>query len=311
MPMADLGPVSVVIPTYNRADLLRAALDSVLAQTVPVHEIVVVDDGSTDHTPDVVHELTAAGAPITYVPLLHLNQRGAARNRGAAATTSPLIAFLDSDDLWLPRRIEKQLDAWTRAPQAGFAFCNVQRFDEQGLIGPLPCLHPAADYNGAILAGILLEPLAISSTLIVRRALFEQSGGFATVRANEDYELTLRLALANRASYVPAVLVHMREHAGRTSRNQREMPLLDYIRLVEQFLTAHPDLPTHTRAQGRRGIANVHFKLARLYLEYGERAAARRHLWALVRLRPWDRRGPAAWLRAWTPFDAPAASAEK
>ena len=138
MPMPELGPVSVVIPTYNRAELLRAALESVQAQTVPVREIVVVDDGSTDHTAAVVHELTAAGAPILYVPLPHLNQRGAARNRGAAATTSPLIAFLDSDDLWLPRRIERQLDAWARAPAAGFAFCNVQRFDEQGLIGPCP-----------------------------------------------------------------------------------------------------------------------------------------------------------------------------
>ena len=95
MPMPEFGPVSVVIPTYNRADLLRAALESVQAQTVPVREIVVVDDGSTDHTAAVVHELTAAGAPILYVPLPHLNQRGAARNRGAAATTSPLIAFLE------------------------------------------------------------------------------------------------------------------------------------------------------------------------------------------------------------------------
>ncbi len=307
--MANPGLVSVVIPTYNRADLLQAALDSVLAQTVPVHEIVVVDDGSTDHTPDVVHALQAAGAPIIYLPLPHLNQRGAARNQGAAASSAPLIAFLDSDDLWLPRRLERQLAAWARAPGAGFAFCNVQRFDEKGLIGPQPCLPPAADYNGAILAGILLEPLAISSTLLVRRALFEQVGGFAPVRANEDYELTLRLAATSRASYVPEVLVHMREHAGRTSRIQREMPLLDYIELVAQFLAAHPELPPRTRAQGRRGIANVHFKLARLYLDYGDRTAARRHLWALGKLRPWDRRGPAAWLRAWSPFGSTAGPA--
>jgi glycosyltransferase involved in cell wall biosynthesis len=304
MASTDLGPVSVVIPTYNRADLLRAALESVLAQTVPVQEIVVVDDGSTDHTPDVVRDLAAAGAPITCIALPHRNQRSAARNRGAAATTSPLVAFLDSDDLWLPWRLERQLDVWARAPRAGFAFCNVQRFDEQGVIGPLPCLHPAADYNGAILDRILVEPLAISSTLIVRRALFDRLGGFAPMRTNEDYELTLRLAAASRASYVPEVLVHMREHAGRTSRIQREIPLLDYIDLVTRFLAAHPHLPAHTRAQGRRGIANVHFKLARLYLETGDRVAARRHLWAFARLRPWDRRGPAAWLRAWGPFGA-------
>ncbi len=302
--MPDPGPVSVIIPTYNRADLLEAALDSVLTQTVPAHEIVVVDDGSTDHTPAVVHALISAGAPIIYLPLPHLNQRGAARNQGARASSAPLIAFLDSDDLWLPHRLERQLAAWAQAPGAGFAFCNVQRFDEAGLIGPLPCLPPGADYNGAILDRILLDPLAISSTLIIRRTLFEQVGGFAPVRANEDYELTLRLASQARASYVPQVLVHMREHAGRTSRAQREMPLLDYVGIVIRFLADHPTLPAATQAQGRQGIANVHFKLARLYLEEGDRAAARRHLWALGRLRPLDRRGPAAWLRAWSPFGA-------
>jgi glycosyltransferase involved in cell wall biosynthesis len=302
MPITDLGPVSVVIPTYNRADLLRAALESVLAQTVPVAEIVVVDDGSTDHTPDVVRDVAAAGAPITGITLPHRNQRGPARNRGVAATTSPLIAFLDADDLWLPRRLERQLDTWARAPRAGFAFCNVQRFDEQGLIGPLPCLDPAADYNGTILGDILREPLANSSTLIVRRALFDRLGGFALVRTSEDYEFTMRLAAAARASYVPEVLVHLREHRGRVTRSEQEMPLLDYLALVTRFLAAHPHLPPPTRAQARRGIANVHFKLARHYLDAGDRAAARRHLWALSKLRPWDRRGPAAWLQAWGPW---------
>jgi glycosyltransferase involved in cell wall biosynthesis len=303
MASTDLGPISVVIPTYNRADLLRAALESVLAQTVPVREIVVVDDGSTDHTPDVVRDLMAAAAPILYMPLPHRNQRAIARNHGVAATTSPLVAFLDSDDLWLPHRLERQLDAWTQAPAAGFAFCNVQRFDDQGLIG-LPCLSPTADYNGAILDHILLEPLANSSTLVVQRALFDRLGGFAPLRTNEDYEFTVRLATAARASYVPEVLVHLREHRGRVTRTEEEMPLLDYITLVTGFLAAHPRLPPRTRAQARRGLANVHFKLARHYLEGGDRAAARRHLWALARLRPWDRRSPAAWLRAWGPFGA-------
>jgi glycosyltransferase involved in cell wall biosynthesis len=300
--MVNATPLSVVIPTYNRAELLRATLDSVLAQTVPVHEIVVVDDGSTDHTPEVVRERIGWGAPIRYLQQPHRNQRSAARNAGAAATTTPLVAFLDSDDLWKPQRVERQLDALARAPDAGFAFCNVQRFDEGGLIGPQPCLAPEADYNGRILDEVLVEPLAISSTLVVRRAVFDQLGGFADLRSNEDYELTLRLAAHHTASYVPEVLVLMREHAGRTSRAQREIPLLDYTHLVATFLARSPDLPPRTRARGRRGLAKVHFKLARLYLEYEDRAAARRHLRALWRLRPWDRRALGTAWRAWAPF---------
>jgi glycosyltransferase involved in cell wall biosynthesis len=293
--------VSVVIPTYNRAELLHAALDSVLAQTVPAKEIVVVDDGSTDHTVEVVSALQSGGAPIVRLEGPHKNRRGEARNRGVAATSSPLVAFLDSDDVWRPNRLQRQLEALENAPGAGFAFCNVYRFDERGLVGEVPCLKPEADYNGSILGEMLEEPLAVSSTLLVRREAFDALRGFADLRMNEDYELTLRLAARYAASYVPDVLVLMREHAGRTSRSARELPLLDYIHIVERFLAAHPEVSSPVRARARKGLANVHFKLARLYAEEGDRAASRRHLWAMVRLRPLNRRALLAGLRSLAP----------
>jgi glycosyltransferase involved in cell wall biosynthesis len=297
--MPENSPVSVVIPTYNRADLLRAALESVLAQSVFPREVVVVDDGSTDHTAEVVSEaasLAEGRIEIIFLQGPHANRRGDARNRGAAATTTPLVAFLDSDDLWKPHRIERQLQALEKTPEAGFAFCNVQRFDENGLVDG-PCLAPSLDFNGDILGDILEDPRAVSSTLVVRREVFEQVGGFSEIRVNEDYELTLRLALHSRAGYVPEVLVLMREHTGRTSRVLRDMPLLDYIQIVGEFLSRHPELPRQTRARGKRGIANAHFKLARLYKEYGDKAAARRHIRAFIKLRPWDRRALPAYVR--------------
>src|SRR5689334_15233417 len=255
-------PVGVVIPTYNRAPLLRAALESVLAQTMPVQEIVVVDDGSTDGTVAMVAEFAAQGAPIRFLAGPHQNRRSRARNQGFGATSAPLVAFLDSDDLWRPARLDRQLAALAAAPAAGFAFFNLQRFDEQGLIEG-PCLDPTVDYNGAILSELLEEPRIVSSTLLVRRAAFEAVGGFADLRMNEDHELTIRLAARYSASYVPAVLVLLREHAGRTSRAAREVPLTDYIRIVGDFLAGHPDLPASVQARGRRGLANVHLKLAR------------------------------------------------
>ena len=297
--MLENAPISVVIPTYNRADLLRATLESVLAQTVLPREVVTVDDGSTDHTAEVVREIASRAEgrlEVIFLPGPHVNRRGDARNRGAAATTTPLIAFLDSDDLWEPNRIERQLQALEKAPEVGFAFCNVQRFDENGLVGG-PCLAPSLDFNGDILGDILEDPRATSSTLVVRRDVFERVGRFSEIRADEDYELTLRLALHSQASYVPEVLVLMREHTGRTSRVQREMPLLDYIHIVTDFLSKHPELPRRTRARGRRGIANAHFKLARLYKEYGDKDAARRHIKALIKMRPWDRRAIPTYLK--------------
>ena len=314
-PAPASSPVSVVIPTYNRAELLRAALLSVLAQTVPAREIVVADDESPDHTRDVVRELAAGGAPIVYLPgggrdspAPGHNRRSAARNRGVAATTAPLVAFLDSDDIWQPGRLERQLDALARAPGAGFAFCNLQRFDSGGLHDLRPYLPPAADYNGAILGALLEEALVASSTLLVRRAALDRVGGWADVRKGEDYELSLRLAAAYPASYVPEVLVLLREHTGRTSRAQREMPLVDTVAILERFLATHRDLPPAMRARGRRGLANVHFKLARLYWQHGEPATARRHLRALLRLRPWERRALLAYLRSWRAAPAPGPS---
>ncbi len=290
----------MVIPTYNRAEMLRSALQSVLAQTLPAREIAVVDDGSTDHTSEVVEGFQAGGAPLVYLPGPHTNRRSEARNRGVEASSSPLIAFLDSDDIWKPRRLEAQVAELECDPNAGFGFCNVQRFDDEGPIG-VPCLRLDANYNGRIAGFLLEEPLAVSSTLIVRREAFEAIGGFAEMRMNEDYELSLRLAARYPASYVPEVLVLMREHAGRTSRQEDVMPLLDSLRIVTRFLADHPDLSSPERARARRGLANVHFKLAELFLRKGEASQARRHAASFVRLRPWDRRALGLYRRLLSP----------
>lgn len=284
--------------------MLRAAVQSVLAQSAPAREIVVVDDGSTDHTLQVVHELAASGAPITLLlNEQHQNRRGEARNRGVAATTAPVVAFLDSDDLWLPERLERQLDLLSKAPLCGFGFCNLRRFHDgvgNDCAEP-PFLAPGADYNGFILGDLLEEALALSSTLVVRRAAFERVGGFSDLRMNEDYELTLRLANAYPASYLPEPLALIREHPSRTSYTHGDLPLQDHLGIVSRFLSAHPDLPPTVRARGRNGLANVNFKLARLYLERGEGGRARQHLLALLKLRPWDRRAPGAYLRSFMP----------
>jgi glycosyltransferase involved in cell wall biosynthesis len=300
--MGASAQVSVIVPTYNRAEMVRTALESVLGQTVPVHEVVVVDDGSTDSTSEVVEAVAsrAEGVDIVYLRGEHTNRRGEARNRGVEASGGALVAFLDSDDLWKPERIERQLDALARSPGTGFAFCNVQRFDENGPIEP-PCLSTSADYNGRILGDLLEEPLAVSSTLLVRREVFEAVGGFREMRMNEDYELTLRLAAGYPASYVAETLVLMREHPGRVSRSAREMPLLDYISIVEGFLAERTELSPQERARGRRGLANVRLKLARLYNEEGRRDAAREQVLAAMRLRPWDRRALSAYLRSLAP----------
>jgi hypothetical protein len=167
-----------------------------------------------------------------------------------------------------------------------------------------------ADYSGYILGEILEEPRAGGSTLLVKREAFESVGGFADLPMNEDYELTLRLAARYRASYVPEVLVLVREHPGRVTIQHGAQPLVDYIDIVEGFIARNP-LPPSLRAQARTGLANVHLKLARFYLEGGDRQAARRHIVSVVRLRPWDRRWPSIYLRSLSQTPTPTASSKR
>ena len=291
--------VSVIIPTYNRAEMLRAALDSVLAQTtIPVAQIAVVDDGSTDHTAEVVRTFAEVGAPVIYLTGPHRNRLGEARNRGVAATDGDWIAFLDSDDLWKPERLARQMDAVQRTPSARFAFCNVHRFNEKGLFST-PYLSPLADYNGRILGPILEESVVVPSALMVRRDAFNKLGGFSGRQGNEDYELIVELAARYNASYVPEALVLMRAHEGSRSLQRHRAAMSEYIDIVSGFLSKHPHLPPQVKACGRRGLANVHFKLAMFDIETGNRREARKQALALLRLRPWDRRALPTYLATW------------
>jgi glycosyltransferase involved in cell wall biosynthesis len=113
--------VSVIIPTYNRAELISQAIDSVLAQTVPAHEIIVADDGSTDDTAAVV---AAYGDRVRYLALPHRGQPAATRNAGIRAATGVLLAFLDSDDLFLPDKLARQIAALAQTPAAGVVYSN-------------------------------------------------------------------------------------------------------------------------------------------------------------------------------------------
>jgi glycosyltransferase involved in cell wall biosynthesis len=291
----QMPSVSVVIPTYNRAPLLREALASVAVQTYPAIDIAVVDDGSTDETESVVREFQEAGLPIIYLPGPHLNRLGQVRNRGVEATHGEWIAFLDSDDLWLPNRIARQLETILRVPDAAFAFCNVQRFTSDGDM-PGTYLDARRDFSGRVTGALLEEPVALPSALMVRRDAFGKLGGFADRRINEDYELTLRLSALYPAAYTPEALVRMRAHGGNRSLAMQREAGFEYLRIVEAFLAENPQLPPDAKASGRLGMANVHYKLAKLYAASGKHAAARRHALRFTRLRPLDRRWPALWL---------------
>ncbi|MBK9120620.1 MAG: glycosyltransferase [Phycisphaerales bacterium] len=186
------GRISVIIPTYNRAALLPRALDSVLQQTqADLCDIFVVDDGSTDDTPQV---LAAYGSRVTC-----LRQRnrgaGAARNAAIRACHHEFVAFLDSDDRWLPEKVESQLDALARFPEAGFVAGEARGVRPDGTIVPRDWVGLRRDVP-LDLGPLLFErnPFA-TPAMFVRRALLARTGLFRTcLRWAQDYDLWLRMA---------------------------------------------------------------------------------------------------------------------
>jgi len=188
--------IAAVIPLYNGAAYIRAALESVLSQTLMPSEIIVVNDGSTDDGPAIVEAMTSQH-PIT---LLHKENGGqsSARNRGIAHSTADLIALLDQDDVWYPNHLERMALYFRRPriPELGWVYSNLDEIDEagnivvRGILNNVRTAHPKRDLFDCIAHDMFILP---SATLMSRRA-FDAVGGFdERLSGFEDDDLFLRM----------------------------------------------------------------------------------------------------------------------
>ena len=237
--------VSVVIPTYNRADFVREAIASVLRQDYPAIELIVVDDGSCDGTAAVVRGFEPA---VRYV---WQENRGvsAARNRGGAASSGDLIAFLDSDDLsddlWLPRKVSAQV-AYFEASAEAQACHTDEIWIRRGVrVNERRIHHKQGGWQFlASLPRCLISPSAV----MMRRTLWDRLGGFdESLPACEDYDLWLRLTATVPVGFLPERLVIKR--GGHADQLSRRTPVLDRYRIkaLEKALTM-PLPAEHRRA---------------------------------------------------------------
>jgi glycosyltransferase involved in cell wall biosynthesis len=239
--------VSVIIPTYNRAALVREAVASVEAQTYRDFEIVVVDDASTDAT------FQALAAFRNVRVLRQARRRGvaAARNLGAAAARGRWLAFLDSDDLWLPAKLARQMAYLADRP--GFCLCQT---DETWVRRGVKVNKPAAHRKvaGQIFAASLERCMISPSAVILPRRLFEAHGGFdETLPAAEDYDLWLRLSWRYEVGLVDEPLVIKR--GGHPDQLSRQWGLDRFrIRALIKLL-GEPDLPAPYARAARRRLA--------------------------------------------------------
>jgi glycosyltransferase involved in cell wall biosynthesis len=203
---------SAIIPTYNRAALVRQAIDSALEQRLPRDgevEVIVVDDESTDATPQVVAEL---GARVHYVRQAN-RREGAARNAGAARAVGTYFAFLDSDDYWLPGKLAADLARFEQADDPALVYSRGRNVDPADrLIGERRLSNPQGD----VFWYLAREAFIPMSTVSVRADAFRACGGFVEDRdlsGTADWELWMRLAARWPVGFVPHVATCIRVHA--------------------------------------------------------------------------------------------------
>ena len=184
--------ISVVIPAYNASRFIAATLESVLSQSLPADEILVVDDGSTDDTAAIAENF---GPPVRVFRRPNSRQ-GASRNFGAQQAAGEWIAFIDADDLWEPNKLERQMEELSKHPDADICYTARVRFtQEEDAIRIIPT--PSYDIPFApaqkIREGLFRCVTFLPSSAVIRRSAFLAAGGFNDQRTSEDWDLWLRL----------------------------------------------------------------------------------------------------------------------
>lgn len=272
--------VSAIVPAYNAEAYVAGAIRSVLAQTYSRIEVIVIDDGSTDGTADVV---AGFGHAVRY---LHQSNSGvsSARNRGMAQATGDYICFLDADDEWLPRKIEVQLGRLAARPEAIASFTATVHVDSRTGIEVIERCRVEPD----MVQGLLLYASIVgagASTGLIRRDTMARVGGFdPDLSQCADWDMWIRLAEIGPFDVIDEPLVRYRVHGMNMSRN---IPLLegDTLRTLGKFFRD----PRHNEHYGalRRQVYSNHFMiLSGSYLHAGALSSSLRCLGHAVTLHP-------------------------
>lgn len=287
---SNVPQVSIIVPCYNRVQYLRHAVDSVLAQTFRDWELIVADDGSGEETANYLTELDNL-RQVRVLRLQHSGNPSVVRNAALRTARGAWIAFLDSDDVWLPTKLEMQIALHHSCAARRWSYVAMERIHEDGnLMRGEP---RRATPGGAIFEQLLRLAANVSmSGVMAERALLEQMGGFDEAQPFfEDFDLFLRLSLRSEVSVVTQPLVRMRSHTQHYSADRVGM-LAGRARLLEKM-----------QAEAERlGVGAVllceqegnYADLARAYARGGRRREAVEFLWRARRA--WCQK---RWWRAW------------
>lgn len=300
--------ISAIIPSYNNAAYLPAAVASIRSQSVRVAEIIVVDDGSADNTAEVV-------AGLDGVRYIHQDNQGpaAARNRGLAEACGEWIAFLDADDQWTGDKLDRQLAALQRTPELALIAGDMAEIDLSGALTTPSVLAKhallerfraldGAPIPGAV-ASLLEKNFIPTGTVLARRSALLQSGGFPEdIRFGEDLALWVRVAARGPIACLPERLMLRLQHgANLTGSNERMVN--DLVRVAHYLRDTESPGLREAGLDPDRLVAEALGNLGYWQFDQGKLREARRSMFASLRERP-NRRATAYWLASLLPAGA-------
>jgi glycosyltransferase involved in cell wall biosynthesis len=270
--------ISVVIPTHNYGRFIAEAIRGALDQTHRAAEIIIIDDGSTDDTTDVVREF---GERVKYV---RQEKAGvcAARNRGVRESSGELIAFLDADDIWEPAKLEKQAAKFETDPTIGLVHCGMREFDSK--TGETLRFILEGGEEGVAENLLLWEgPVIVGpgGTVVVTREAFDAVGGFdERIKVGEDWDFCYRVARRFKVGFVPEALVNYRSHGAAAHRDLENMErgmLMFYEKAFADPTVAH---------LRRNAYGNFHKVMAGSYFYAGDYGKFVSHAMKSIWIRP-------------------------
>jgi len=260
--------VSIVMPTFNRMEFLPATVESVLAQTIAQWELIIADDGSNRETIDYLESLTR-DERVRLLRLHHSGNAGAARNAAIATARAPLIAFLDSDDLWAPNKLERQLAVLRANKECHWSYTAFVLVDTSGTPLPSESNRPWAPHSGRIFRQTVRTTASIRlPSVLASTAFIREVGGFdEALHCSEDYDLWLRLAARSPVCVVDEPLLRVRRHSSNAKRAAGSFHLArDYSlrKIAAQLGKQQHRLLAEERSRNALG-------LARAFAVHGER----------------------------------------
>jgi glycosyltransferase involved in cell wall biosynthesis len=239
--------VSVIIPSYNAGRFMAEALDSVLGQTYRNLEVIVVDDGSTDNTAEIVGRYAET---VQFVRMAHTGMPGLVRNGGIDRARGELIAFIDADDVWMKDKLATQVELLQRRPEVGLVHTNLQVIDESGhymreiFLGCPGSQGLSDDYPESSFTQLMKGDSGIwTSSVVVRAACLADVGKFdGSLPVAEDWHLWIRVARKFKVAFLAQPLAKHRRHPSNTGLHFVPRDQLPEVELWRQIVALYPDL---------------------------------------------------------------------